>query len=245
MVVDAHRLPLNLHALKLSGTLENFGSGGASAGASVFDVAAGQGGTFSVDNVLKITEGNTQEINTVIIKSIVVDTITIDRPLEKDYTSAGVVEIVDTDVSNANGTIGAPVVYQVLPPSNKVYYIHGILLYYEDGPEPGIDLFSGIAALTNGLIIRVETVLQGNFNLVLIRTNGDMKEYFGGHEVEFVQKSGGGDYSINGIWHMKEHTDAVIRLNGAVGDSLKFIYQDNITDITLGQNVIQGHIEDI
>lgn len=240
---DAHRIPLNLHAINPSGTSETFGAGGASAGDSVFDVAAGQGGTFSPNDCIKISEGNTEEINTILIIGVAGDTLTVDRPLENDYTSAGVIEIGARDVSLANGSIGSPIVYEIAPPANKIYHINSILLHYEDGPQPGIELFSGIAGLTNGLVIRAETAADGNINLVVLRTNGDMKEYFGGNEVEFVQKVGGGDYATDAIWHMEEHSGAIIRLDGAQGDKLKFIYQDDVRNITEGENIVQGHIE--
>ncbi len=238
-VADSHFAPLNIHFKKDSGTSETLGSSGAAAGVTQFDVAAGQGGTFSADDFITITEGTTQEFDVLKIISVSTDTLVVDRPLEDTYTSAAIVEITNIDVT-VDGS-STPVTFSIDPPSNETWHITAILFQFEDGPQPGIELFSGIAELTTGIVIRAETSIR-NINLVVLRNNGDMKHHFSPIEVEFIQKVGGGDWATSANWRLKDLTDAIIELDGSREDTLKLIINDNLTAITTGHVAIHGHL---
>lgn len=241
-VTDVHFEALSLHAKLDSGTSETFGASGAAVGVNSFDVASGQGSTFSVNDRIKITEGTIVESDILRIISVVSDTITIDRPLENTYTSAGIIEITDIDLSNANGSIAVPVIYEIGPPSNEIWHLTIMSIIMIDGPDPVIEKFSGISELTNGLAIR-----QNNGSIInhfVIKNNGDLREYFGGNEIDIQQRGGGGDYMISGLWHLQEHSSAIVKLDGSTNDTLQFIIQDNLTDITNIEIVCQGHKEE-
>lgn len=238
---DSHFGAVSVHARLDSGTSETFGVSGASVGVNVFDVAAGQGGTYSVDDHIVISEGVLRESNVLKILNVSTDTLTVDRPLENAYTSAGVIELTSIDLATANGSIVSPVIYTVAPPLNEIWHIRTMLFTLIDGTQSTIDRFGGINGLTNGLVVREEN--GRNRNLAVLRTNADMKEYFGGHEVEFIQRSGGGDWATNAIWHYEEHTESAISLDGAASEVLKFIIQDDFTDLTEFEIICQGHLE--
>lgn len=238
---DSHFSNLNLHLKNDTGTSETMGAGGASAGDFSFDVAAGQGGTFSANDRITIVEGTTQESSVIKIISVAGDTLTIDLPLENDYSSAAIVEITDINLG-VNGSV-TPVVFSITPPSNQVWHLHTFIFHIEDGPEPGIELFGGISALSKGVVVRCE-LSTGNLNHVIVRTNGDMKEYFGGTNVEFVQKVGGGDYATNALWDFRAKTHAIVRLDGAQGDTFKAIVQDDLSALTFFEFIAQGHLEE-
>lgn len=239
---DAHHSSLSVHAVQDSGISENFGAGGASSGDSIFDVAAGQGGTFSVGNKLKLYEGSIRESDLVQVLNVSTDTLTIDRPLEQTYTASGVLEITEHDLAQGNGSVASPDIYEIAPPSGEIWHIWSITLSILDNLEPGVEKFGGIAALTNGMVVRQENSVKRN--LVVFRTNGDMKEYFGTTQVEFIERVGAGAWSTYALWEYRSLTGSIIRLDGTLSESLKFIIQDNLTALSLMEIVGHGHKEE-
>jgi hypothetical protein len=241
---DSHFNLLNLHARRDTGVFTTMGAGGAAAGVSVFDVTTGAGSLFSSDDRIVIEEGIISESNTLRIFSINSDTLTVDVPLENTYTASAEVRKVEIDLSLANGTITTPVIYEIAPPVSDVFHITETKLYIEDGPQPGIELYGGIPELAAPIVFRFETTLSGNRDILKLRSNGDMKEYFGPPNVEFIPKIGGGDYATIGHWRLEEQTASIIRLDGSVGDKLKIIIQDDLTALTWHELVVLGHKEE-
>jgi hypothetical protein len=237
-----HTKVINKHALLDVANTDTFDQN-ASAGDSTIEV--NNSSQFTANDYIRINEGTTHESD--ILKVIASDgtdpgTLTLDRPLENGYTAdTGVITEIQKNAASAAGTIAAPIIYQITPMSDQVFHIESIIIHIEDGTQPTIDTFGGIAALTNGLVIRSET--SSPLNHSVIRSNGAMKEYFGGENVEFIQKSGGGDWATNAIWLLYDHSNAIIRLDGSNSDTLDFIVQDDVTANTEIEIICQGHIE--
>jgi hypothetical protein len=57
------------------------------------------------------------------------------------------------DGSGATEMAGLPVAYKIVPPPGFTYEIHRVNVCIEDDVALGGDLYSGIAALTNGILI--------------------------------------------------------------------------------------------
>jgi len=239
---SVHYEIINMHAVKDEANTDTLDSN-ASVGDSTIEVS--NSSQYAVGNHITIVEGTTAESD--ILRVQATDgtdpgTLTLDRPLENAFTTAStVISEVDRDLSNGNGTIAAPVVYQIAPPSDETWHIRAVILHIEDGTEPTIDKFGGIASLTNGIVIRQNNGTKRN--LAVIRRNGDMKEYFGAEHVSFIQKSGGGDWATNGFWEFATHSRAIVRLVGATSDTLQIIIQDDLTDLSEFEVIIQGHKE--
>lgn len=237
---DVHRESFNLHARQATAVSQNVAAV-VVAGTNTIEVV--DDSVFTINNYVTITEGATVESDILKIKSINAgaNTLTFDRPLENGYTTAAVVAEINKDLASANGSIASPVDFLIAPPVGVIYHIHTILFIIIDGVQPTIEKFGGISALTNGLVIRQENGVVRN--LVVLRSNSDMMEYFGGDEVNFIQKSGGGDWATYAIWHYEEHTRSIIRLLGDDGDSLKFRDQDDLTSLSEFEIIVQGYLE--
>jgi hypothetical protein len=239
---DIHIEPLNVHAIYDKSNTDTLNQN-ASIGDSTIEVNTSS--QYTANDYITIVEGTTQESD--ILKVIASDgtdpgTLTLDRPLENAYTTAAtVISGVDKNLKTTAGTIAAPITYSIAPPSDESWHIRTLSLIFVDGTNPAIELFSGIAALTNGLVIRQNGTTKKN--LAVIRSNQDMYEYFGGPEVDIQQKSGGGDYMLSALWHLTEHAEAIVKLVGSSGDSLDFVIQDDLTAITEIEVVAFGHKE--
>jgi hypothetical protein len=238
---DFHIDSVSVHLVLPSGTSETIGNSGAAAGVYSFDVDAGQGGTFSANDFVTISEGSVCESDVLKILAVAVDTLTLDRPLEETYTTAAVVEIVDQDMGQANGSV-ARLEYCAGPPSDEVWHITTMSVAMECGAQPSSELFCDQAVLTRGLIFRVESDTM-NRNLHVFRKNGDFREYFGGNEMVYEAKVAGGAWFVYGIWHYKEHTDTIVKLDGATSDTVCAIVSDNLTGPDEFEWIVQGHKE--
>lgn len=199
---------------------------------------------FPANSYVVISEGSTRETDVVkVITSAGAPThvLTFAKPMEHAYTTSGIVTLTDINMANGSGSIASPVIYSLSPPLNEVWHIDTIYFALLDNVSPSLELFGGITALTNGLVMRIEG--SRTRNLMIMRNNIDLREILGGTEVDIQQKSGGGDYLISGIWHLKEHSDSIIRLDGALGDSVKIYVQDNLTSQINISIKAMGHVE--
>ena len=242
---DFHIDPVIVHASQATGVISIIGSGGASSGDFSFDVDTGDGALFLVGDKIFITEGAVSESCSLQILAISTDTLTVDMPLENDYTTAAIVAVFDVNLANADGSVTREL-YGVTPPSDEVWHITTITMILENAislGQPSIEKFGAIPGLTRGLVLRVEDGTDRNIRV--FRTNSDFMEYFGGTNVIFVQKVGGGNWSTAVIWNLKQNTDAIIKLDGSTGDTANFIIQDDLSvagSVNI-EMVFQGHKE--
>ena len=109
------------------------------------------------------------------------------------------------------------------------------------GSAGDFGLFGNVAALTNGVLLRVK--IGGNYGtLTNWKTNGDINVDTG--EVTFHLRSGGGGThgtAANGAF--KDRTHAVMRLDGDLGDQFEVYVQDDLTGLSFFNMKVQGHIE--
>jgi hypothetical protein len=238
---DIHTELVNIHFSRDLGNADPIASA-VTAGDSVISVTDST--KFAPLDRVTVAEDSVKESNTIIVRAssgAPLHQLTLDRPIENNYTTAALVREISTDLSLGNGTIASPVIYQIAPPVSEVWHIKTLSLTMVDGANPAIELFSGITALLNGLVIRSEGTTKRN--LINIKKNEDLREYFGGTEIDIQQKTAGGDWMITGLWKIADHYGAIVRLDGAAGDSLQAIIQDNLTAITDIELVAQGHLE--
>lgn len=242
---DFHIDPVIVHAGQATGITSTIGNAGATSGDFSFDVDIGDGVLFSVGDKIFINEGAVSESCSLQILTIAVDTITVDMPLENNYTTAATVAVFDINLANADGSVTREI-YSSTPPLDEVWHITTITMILENTialGQPSIDLFGAIPALTRGLVLRIEDGTDRNIRT--FRTNSDFMEYFGGINITFEQKVGGGNWLTTVVWPLKNLTDAIIKLDGSIGDTANWIIQDDLS-IAGSVNieiVFQGHKE--
>lgn len=171
----------------------------------------------------------------------------MDSPLDFAFTTAAVCSLRDPDLSNAVGTPGSPIIYDVSPKnlvSTMRWDITRLLMSMVHTLAADDGKFGGIAALTNGILIRRKDSLFKNiFNA---QTNGDMALH--AFNVDYSDKAGGGLFGtrVRRTFSGVEKAGVTIRLNNNadpnIADELQILVQDDLTALTKFEVVAQGHV---
>lgn len=240
-IVDAHFDIVNRHLANFSGVQT-----------SVTSALIPGDITITVNDISALTttarafifEGDTEEPDIVNVLNITTATsaITIDRPLDHTYTTAAIIERVQENMITFTGTLAAPIIYKVVPPSNEQWHITRILLAMQMDSQPDDGKFGDLVSLTNGVVVR-QNRSKGTRSMGNWKNNSDMKQDF--FDFPSTDKAGGGDFGLNGRWTFggKEKSDTVISLNGAVNDALEVLIQDDLSALIEFEIKAQGYIE--
>lgn len=194
---------------------------------------------FSVGNmiVIKDANGDIREHHFEVTAVVADTSITLNRPIDMAYTTSAVLEVVIMNM-NVAGSLASPVIYEIIPPSDEVWHITRILVSITDQTAMDDAKFGGITALTNGVTIIESRDSETTFSNWL--TNSSMKEDM--YDVDYSVKAPSGFYGLNARWTF-EKAGVVARLDGANGDTLKVLIQDNLTGLDTFRIKAQGHIE--
>ena len=232
---DVHTIPVNQYFHRLTGVESPLA---VAASSQDRDIVVDDATNFNVGDSIQINEGIT---NTTfpIIKSIAVNTLTLDRLID-----VGI--LIDTDIKvvainlGINATPGAPVIFALTPPPGEIWHITRILPTLTHSLGGDLSLFGDLAALANGVIIRAKVSGQyGTF------TNWkralDIKKDM--YDVEFDSRAlGTGKFGTSGRGSFSR-IDVGVRLNGDNGDQLEAVIQDNLSTLDNFNLNGQGHIE--
>jgi len=170
-------------------------------------------------------------------------TLELDRRLDKAHSIGDVITKVIIDLAAAGqvGTLADPQEYSAGPPPGEVWHITNLTLAMGHSSAGDFGLFGNIAALTNGVILRVK--IGGNSGtLTNWKTSGEIDVDTGA--VSFHARSGGqGTHGTAANGAFKTRTGAVMRLDGDKGDQFIVDVQDNITGLIFWNMKVQGHRE--
>lgn len=172
------------------------------------------------------------------ITAITVDTsITLNRPIDNAYAVTAVIERVIANM-NVVGTLASPKIYTVKPPSDEVWHIVRFMINSTNDTAMTDENFCGITALTNGMVIRenratIKTIAQW-------KKGGEMAEDM--FNVDYPDKVPAGTFALRGRWTLKA-AGTIARLDGAEGDYLEILVQDDLSAITSFRIKAQGHLE--
>ena len=201
---------------------------------------------LSVGDRLEITEGQNIQFSLPIITNIATNTLTLDGPLDDDYTVAATVELVETNMA-VLGTLGSPVSYVIKPHASDIWHLTRLNFSMVHKSAAADNLFGSLAALTNGVVLRSHTALNGILTLANWKNNQQFKEDM--FDVIYSDKAGPTLFGTSGRWSFKQRTDTIIRLDGAQGDFLEVLVQDDLTatsnEISDFQIKMQGHIDEV
>ena len=106
-----------------------------------------------------------------------------------------------------------------------IQYFH---VFLTDNLEGDDSKFGGIAALTNGVLFYKETdIIQ---NLGTYKKNQDFIQF--GGDPNYLQKAGGGEYSMDFAFDMRKKYGIVIRVDPIENESIVAIIRDNLTELS-------------
>lgn len=202
----------------------------------IYDFSAtgpGPHGISPGDEILLLDVVASREFFAVVL-AVVVDTITVDRPIDHDFPLGALGRIVSTQM-NVDGSV-TPVIFSVRAgtiPTDITRLMIGIT----DNLAMDSSKFGGIAALTKGLVFRVLNSYQKTvFNF---KSNGQIKNY--SFDAEYDDKAGAGlfgFYSRISFGGDDKH-GVVLRISGT--DVLQWVVQDDLTALSSLNVTAQGH----
>ena len=191
------------------------------------------------DNILLGSDSVAGIQSLYIINAIVANTFTLDRPVDITKAIGTNVHVAITAMQGIAGTITSPVIYHVAPTPDEQWHITRFIVTMTHGSAGDLGLFGNLASLLNGVTLRLKSNGQ-YYNLTNWKANSDIKADF--YDVEFDTRSGGGGtFGTSGRGSFYK-LGMVIDLNGADGDSLEVLVQDNLTALSSFVITAQGHV---
>lgn len=197
---------------------------------------------FLLGSEIKISEGSIQEIGLITLTDVTgAPVVKFDRPIGNNYTTAAEIDVVETNMALANGSLESPVIYELDPPPGTVWEITKLLPALVDNLVPDDGKFGGIPALLNGVCFRATTVAGRVAVFANWKTNFDMKlDMF---DLPYTDKAPAGNYGVNGKWTFTE-LQIVAKLNGDASpvQKIEALIQDPLGDLITFKTKGQGRV---
>jgi hypothetical protein len=171
-----------------------------------------------------------------IVLSAAVLTINLASPLDFAFTTAAVVHIGTWNLT-VNGSV-TPQIAHIFVPSECEFNIYQINVSITDDVVMDSAKFGGIAALTNGILFRV--VNSTIKNLPLVVNNIGFSEQ--GFDINYDDKAPAGVYGFQAKKNYPVINGVSLRLNGATNDEIQCLIRDDLTDLTMLNITINGHV---
>ena len=211
----------------------------ASAGSTSITVV--NGASFSIGQRIQLYEGTVEESDLITITNIVGNVLTLDRPIDMDFTTSAYAKL---SVSNmaVSATLGSPMLFYVEPPAGVVWHIDRLTGLIYDNAVMDDSKLGGIAAVTNGLLLRVAYGNGTYENIGCIKNNQEIYMICGPGRCQYADKAPAGYYGFR--WEMNfGDGDYIIRLDGDAGDALQILVQDDLSGLVSFYAIAQGHRE--
>lgn len=201
-----------------------------------FTATAGHG--IVIGNVVEIAD--IDEFLQATVLNVTVDLIEIDTPINHTYLSGSTL-VVSNKEMNVVGTAGTPRVFSILPGPEQSGDVTRIILNILDNSAMDFSTFGGIAALTNGCVLRVKRESGDFANLFNWKTNGEFVIRAFDHS--FETKSGGGLHSFvaRSTWAGQDKRGVTLRVDGTRGEEIQLLIRDDLTGLSMMSCVAQGH----
>jgi hypothetical protein len=175
------------------------------------------------------------------IITVVGDVVTLDCPVNRVYIATTALVGHSSKEMNIDGSI-TPVVFSIVPFPAQSGDITRLMFEIRDGSSMDFETFGGIAALINGVVVRVNNGDGTYRNLYNFKSNGDIIEQCFDHE--FATNIGGGTrgFAARLSFAGQSKHGVAVRLDGAVGtgEALEIIIQDDLTGLLRFHIVGQG-----
>jgi hypothetical protein len=162
------------------------------------------------------------------------DTVTVDLPFDHAFTAGAPVQY-GSPFLNVDGS-STRVVAELAPPPGVSWDIVYWALLATNNAVMDSTTFAGETALTNGVVLRKR---DGEFqNLGIAKTNGDLDLVT---DLTYLEKVPSGTYAMIAEGNLRVRTGVTLRLDGASGEKMEVVIQDDLTGITSMVLVAQGH----
>jgi hypothetical protein len=194
--------------------------------------------------IIEMALAGTQKFMQSEVVSVSVNDITLDQPVNQAYQTTDII-VVSSNNLLVDGS-STPVVFSVLPLPTQSGDMVRMILELRGGANQVMDFskFGSDAALTNGCVLRVNHGDGTYTNKFNFKSNSDFIKQ--GFDHGFLTPQTGN--TITGFisrvtWGGQSKHGVVIRLDGAAGEALELVIQDNLstTNNTRFNLGAQGH----
>ena len=229
-----HKRPINMPLSRDIATGSTNPSSAITSKDRVFTVDSPTG--FIVGDWIYIREGLIYEMLPLQIKVISGNDFTVNRPIDRSYTTASTVDKVAINM-NVDGSV-TPVAFRLTPPAGEVWQITRIIPYMLDATSMDDGKFGGMTALPNGTLLR--SARNGAITTAAVwQTNGDMAgDMF---DLNYSEKAPAGSYGLRGRWTFT-NLAVIIELVGNDGDYAELLVEDDLTPLDVFSMKVQGRV---
>jgi len=136
---------------------------------------------------------------------------------------------------------GAATEFYIQPAAEEIFAIETVTISIQDAQKVSADKYGGMTALTNGISVQIHDsggVVTDITSNAMIKTNGEWSSYFDSMKAHTF---GTGDELVVLYWKFADSGRSIL-LDGAKGEKLVFILNDDFTGLTLHRFFVQGAI---
>jgi len=193
------------------------------------------------DHVM-ISQGGVQESDYMVVTAVSAGvSITVNTPVDNDYTAGATVEEWNLNMGTADGSSTA-VSFKIQPPTGKTWHILRQIhtLIATDSATPEAQDFGTVTALTNGMVLR-SNISGVQRTMTFWQSNDDAIDDM--YDFDPTELKGSANTYIQGRWTY-EKAGVVIELDGDNGDYLEWLIQDAMAAKADELHIkVQGHEE--
>lgn len=234
---EIDKIPFNEHFHQHTGAVDTLA---AASVAGAISITVTNGTLFTALSYIQIENG-VIETTFPQITSIAGNVLNLDRPVDNAFSIGDTVEEVNFNMSVA-GTISAPISFRIIPDLDQIWHVHGFGLTMLLNSAWDDSNFGDLAALPNGVVIRAYNGLANQHRtFTLWKTNADIGLDTG--TLKDKAKAPSGLYGLSADGDIAGRSGAIPELNGANGDYLEMLIQDDLSGLVDYVIKVQGHVE--
>ena len=209
----------------------------ATVGGSDTTITVVDGSVFAADDYVQISNG-TIELTFAKIISIAVNVLTLDRRIDNVHPIGTDVEVVTFEMA-VLGTLASPVEFIIKPEGTSIVHVLRVTVSMVHALQGDMSKFGGIAALTNGVLIRQRN--NGVYKTLTSWKDNDQIGDDAGTDIVFTTRSGGlGSYGTAARWSFYRF-EVEVRLDATTSDQIEVYVQDDLTGLAHFSIKAQGH----
>lgn len=190
------------------------------------------------------TSNNNHEHCMPVVTNIAVNTITLDRPLDRIFLAA--TTTVDKVLINLGvaGTLASPQIYVLQPDPGSTWHVTSMSFTILDNAAMDDNTFGGLASLTNGVVFRVKDILSGTYT-TLFKWKNNTSPVLDGFTTAYNARAPSGYYGYTGQIDGRNVYGAIFRLANTLTETsqLEILIQDDLSGLVDFKVKLQGHTE--
>lgn len=176
------------------------------------------------------------------ILSKALNVISLDTPINRVFQIGDVILYRDPELHLANGSI-TPQIYALFVPAGNIQLdLTRIMIVMECSTAPDDSLFGNLTALTNGIVLRHNSTINGIRNIWNAKTNGDLAEI--AYDVLYTDKAGAGHFAVRCLITLNAQRFHGVTVRMVPGDAFEIVIQDDLTALLKFHVIAQGHVVD-